>query len=493
MLTITGSPLLDHENKPIPMAKLLATKPLRSELLTRPGPGNRKLTYLSGDSVTRTLNDIFGFDGWCLEVKETKRESCERDDKKRYQVSYTAIVRLTHRHTGAFKEDCGAGDSLDRSLGTAVSHALKASVTDAMKRAARHFGDKLGNSLYDTTFTLNKAPKSLKDALQTYEIERAKTKFGFEKDRVKEQSKDVIITKGAGTDSSSADSRVVHVATPAIKVMNAGPNGTSRVQQQYQTPHQQSNHHKISVTRMNPTSSIANTSPVPNSMKKQSVNVTSKNATSNTTNTNSTTTKNIYNNANNGTNGTNAYNANKASVYSSNKPNISAAVPTTTSSSATINQRNQNTGSTITTSPYNTTVPQKSDKSPGLSRFQQTPALKQQLNRQPNPSSLPGHQTLSNQNHQRLSTASSVSSSVPAPFANRPRPSNGSSNNVQRQYRSRASTGQIMNPLSDITTSDNQNLPCQNLNGKRMMESDGNKPKKMTPYNISNPYSNSKK
>ena len=188
---ILGTPLLDHNQKVIPIAKMLATKPLRNELATRPGPGNRKLTYLSGDSVTRTLNDIFGFDGWCLEVKETKREvkpkmlihiiyscvcdvlcmfwriatiqiiiiviliiyiyilflkkSCEKDSKGRYIVSYTSIVRVTHRTSGAFKEDCGAGDAIDKSLGTAVSNALKGSVTDAMKRASRHFGDKLGN------------------------------------------------------------------------------------------------------------------------------------------------------------------------------------------------------------------------------------------------------------------------------------------------------------------------------------------------------------
>lgn len=53
---------------------MLATKPLKHELATRPGPAGRKLTYLSGDSVTRTLNDIFGFDGWCLEVKEKEKE-----------------------------------------------------------------------------------------------------------------------------------------------------------------------------------------------------------------------------------------------------------------------------------------------------------------------------------------------------------------------------------------------------------------------------------
>ena len=66
--------MLDHNQNTITIAKMLSTKPLRGELATRPGPGNRKLTYLSGDSVTRTLNDIFGFDGWCLEVKDTKRE-----------------------------------------------------------------------------------------------------------------------------------------------------------------------------------------------------------------------------------------------------------------------------------------------------------------------------------------------------------------------------------------------------------------------------------
>jgi DNA recombination protein Rad52 len=131
------------------------------------------------------LNDIFGFDGWCLEVKETRRECCEKDSKDRYCVSYTSLVRVTHRQSGAFKEDCGAGDCVDRSLGTAISHALKASVTDAMKRAVRHFGDKLGNSLYESSFNMNNAPKSLKDALIMYEIERAKCKFGFEKDRVK--------------------------------------------------------------------------------------------------------------------------------------------------------------------------------------------------------------------------------------------------------------------------------------------------------------------
>jgi DNA repair and recombination protein RAD52 len=75
-------------------------------------------------------------------------KECIKDDQGRFHVAYTATVRLTHRNSGAYKEDCGAGDAIDRSMGTAVANALKASITDAMKRAARHFGDKLGNCTY---------------------------------------------------------------------------------------------------------------------------------------------------------------------------------------------------------------------------------------------------------------------------------------------------------------------------------------------------------
>ena len=178
-----GSVLLDHKGRPISVDKLLATKPLRGELSTRPGPGNKKLTYISGEGVSRTLNDIFGFDGWNLDITKVQREECVQMNSK-YHIVYTAQVRLTHKASGAYKEDCGAGDAVDRSFGTAVAHALKASITDAMKRAARHFGDKLGNSLYQGNFSMNKAPTTLKDALDKYDIERANTKFGFPKDQV---------------------------------------------------------------------------------------------------------------------------------------------------------------------------------------------------------------------------------------------------------------------------------------------------------------------
>lgn len=145
-----GSVLRDPSGKPVSVDRLLATKPLRGELSTRPGPGNKKLTYLSGDGVARTLNDIFGFDGWNLDIGKVNREECLKDPKTgKYSVVYTAMVRLTHKASGAYREECGTGDAVDKHFGTAVGHALKGSITDAMKRAARHFGDKLGNCTCD--------------------------------------------------------------------------------------------------------------------------------------------------------------------------------------------------------------------------------------------------------------------------------------------------------------------------------------------------------
>jgi hypothetical protein len=63
--TLDGSILHDHKGYPVSVNRLLATKPLRSELSTRPGPGGKKLTYMSGEGVTRTLNGkLFCFHRW---------------------------------------------------------------------------------------------------------------------------------------------------------------------------------------------------------------------------------------------------------------------------------------------------------------------------------------------------------------------------------------------------------------------------------------------
>ena len=63
---IDQSIICDQYHRPITIGRMLATKPLVTDVLTRPGPGNKKLVYLSGDTITRSLNEIFTYTGWNL-------------------------------------------------------------------------------------------------------------------------------------------------------------------------------------------------------------------------------------------------------------------------------------------------------------------------------------------------------------------------------------------------------------------------------------------
>jgi recombination DNA repair RAD52 pathway protein len=241
------SMLRDAAGQAVTVSRLLRTKPLQCEISKRAGPGNKSILYLSGESVTRTLNAIFGVMGWNLTILKSEllpgmpyqhplptagstsgsthptsmaassnaatattnsrpmtHNSSNAPVASKWYVAYQTHVRLTvvarsnrqYRDMGnshgprhkeyhmqfsepntdkasppsqfirtAFREDMGAGDAVDRNLATACAHALKASITDALKRAARHFGDKLGNSLYDGKFQLKSAPKSIHEAL----------------------------------------------------------------------------------------------------------------------------------------------------------------------------------------------------------------------------------------------------------------------------------------------------------------------------------------
>ncbi|KAL7467635.1 hypothetical protein ACHAXS_007876 [Conticribra weissflogii] len=191
VLNADGTVLLDHKEAPVTVDRFLASKPLRAEVSTRPGPGGKKLSYMSGDIITKTLNEAFGFDGWSLDVKQATREENVKDEKGRYHVAYIATVRITHQRSGVYREDCGSGDAIDKTLAAACGNALKGAITDAMKRAARHFGEKLGNSLYHDGFNPNKAPVTLKDAFETLDVERAQTRFGFDKNKQMERQQNV--------------------------------------------------------------------------------------------------------------------------------------------------------------------------------------------------------------------------------------------------------------------------------------------------------------
>jgi recombination DNA repair RAD52 pathway protein len=78
-------------------------------------------------------------------------------------------VRITLQPSQVFREDVGLGDATDKLFSQAAAHALKSSITDGLKRAARHFGDRLGNSLYESSFSLAKAPKTQWESLEEWD------------------------------------------------------------------------------------------------------------------------------------------------------------------------------------------------------------------------------------------------------------------------------------------------------------------------------------
>ena len=62
-------------------------------------------------------------------------------------MGYLAKVRISLTN-GVSHEDCGSGDGINESKIKSHEKALKSAITDAMKRAARHFGDRLGNGKF---------------------------------------------------------------------------------------------------------------------------------------------------------------------------------------------------------------------------------------------------------------------------------------------------------------------------------------------------------
>jgi len=163
-----GSVRLDINGDALTIDRYLNTQPLRDNLLSRPGPGGRDLTYLAGDTIVSTLNEAFGYDGWSLQVLQTEqlhKQQGEGQAAGKWFAAYAAHVRITLSN-GTYREDWGTGDATDRNPASAMSLALKASVTDAMKRTARQYGDKLGNCLYNVNFDARRAPRTLEEALQ---------------------------------------------------------------------------------------------------------------------------------------------------------------------------------------------------------------------------------------------------------------------------------------------------------------------------------------
>ena len=109
----------------------------------------RELSYIEGWYAISEANRIFGFDGWNRETLDS-RCVLSRENRGTFLAIYTAKVRITVQadEITIVREGHGSGEGRGVSPGEVHDTALKASETDATKRALATFGKPFGLELY---------------------------------------------------------------------------------------------------------------------------------------------------------------------------------------------------------------------------------------------------------------------------------------------------------------------------------------------------------
>ena len=125
----------------------------------RPGEGSRKFAYLEGHEMINLMNTLFGWDGWNSKVVSFETDYANESNGGKWSVGIAATVRLTvlakagRNSNDVWHEDVGYGTMENGpSRGKAMEKCRKEAVTDAVKRAGRHFGNATGGCLYNKEY-----------------------------------------------------------------------------------------------------------------------------------------------------------------------------------------------------------------------------------------------------------------------------------------------------------------------------------------------------
>ena len=126
-------------------------QPLDPELVSeRAADDGALLRYLEGWRAIAQANAIFGHDRWGAElVGEVDYRTLPTQGRARGSTApglYTATVRITV--DGCLPHSDVGAATVSGHTPEAHAVACKAAVTDALKRALRHFGDQFGNGLW---------------------------------------------------------------------------------------------------------------------------------------------------------------------------------------------------------------------------------------------------------------------------------------------------------------------------------------------------------
>jgi DNA repair and recombination protein RAD52 len=131
----------------------------RARVKQREGANRQTLSYLEAWDIIETANRIVGFGGWSREttllepIHEPRLVPDQDPTKTKVVAAYLAKVRITvyspDGQRSVVREGCGAARSFAKTMGEAVELAVKASESNAMKRALATFGSQTGLALYD--------------------------------------------------------------------------------------------------------------------------------------------------------------------------------------------------------------------------------------------------------------------------------------------------------------------------------------------------------
>ncbi|GAA6027114.1 hypothetical protein JCM8097_002401 [Rhodosporidiobolus ruineniae] len=176
----------EHAQEYYDRATYLLNKTLCPELIqTRKAGGGGSVSYLEGWRAINLANDIFGYNGWYTDIKYLEADFIDYNpETQRYNMGVTAIVRV-RLQDGASHEDVGYGKLENTKYkGEGLDKCKKEAVTDALKRALRHFGKLLGNCLYDKDLINQmknmKAPKPKLDFSAIYKPDDDNVPVGTE-------------------------------------------------------------------------------------------------------------------------------------------------------------------------------------------------------------------------------------------------------------------------------------------------------------------------
>ena len=116
-------------------------------------PGRGSASYVKGWWVIDQANQILGPDGWSMQTLSTQllqapEQITTRSGKKAWAVYFSAHVRVTV--AGVTRDGCAVGSGTDGELSVALHNAIGEAETDALKRALKSFGRRLGLALYDS-------------------------------------------------------------------------------------------------------------------------------------------------------------------------------------------------------------------------------------------------------------------------------------------------------------------------------------------------------